>query len=58
MRSAQLLSAVVYLLFVALATVLFRSDLGSDVTGIISMTKPVCLNDYESVPKLLTLFRE
>lgn len=43
MRSAQLLSTAIYVLFVALATVLFRSDLGSDVTGIIRMTTPVAM---------------
>jgi hypothetical protein len=41
MRTAQLMSAGIYLLFIGLATVLFHDGLGSDVTAIISMTKPV-----------------
>lgn len=41
MRVAQLVSTAIYLLFIALATVLFRDDLGADVTAIIKMTKPV-----------------
>ncbi|MCD6459695.1 hypothetical protein J7L67_03390 [bacterium] len=43
MRSAQILSTLIYLAFIALATVLFHSKLGSDVTAIISMTKPVAV---------------
>jgi hypothetical protein len=43
MRTAQLLSAVIYLVFIGLATVLFHDGLGSDVTAIISMTKPVAV---------------
>lgn len=43
MRAAQLVSAVIYLLFVGLATVLFHEGLGSDVTAIIGMTKPVAV---------------
>ncbi len=43
MRSAQLLSAAIYLVFIGLATVLFHDDLGADVTAIISMTKPVAI---------------
>ncbi len=43
MRNAQLLSAGIYLVFIALATVLFHDGLGSDVTAIIEMTKPVAL---------------
>jgi hypothetical protein len=43
MRNAQLLSAAIYLTFIGLATVLFHSGLGSDVTAIISMTKPVAI---------------
>ena len=43
MRAAQLISAVIYLLFISLATVLFDDGLGSDVTAIISMTKPVAI---------------
>ena len=43
MRLAQILSGVIYLVFITLATVLFRGGLGADVTGIIQMTKPVAL---------------
>jgi hypothetical protein len=43
MRAAQILSAVIYLLFLALTTILFRKGLGADVTAIIEMTKPVAL---------------
>ncbi|MEK6238210.1 MAG: hypothetical protein N2C14_26140, partial [Planctomycetales bacterium] len=41
MRVAQLLSAAIYLLFIGLATVLFHDGLGSDVTAIVSMARPV-----------------
>ena len=41
MRAAQLVSTAIYLVFIALATVLFHDDLGADVTAIIGMTKPV-----------------
>jgi hypothetical protein len=41
MRIAQLVSAVIYLLFIALVTVLFHDAMGSDVTAIIDMTRPV-----------------
>jgi len=43
MRTAQLVSTVIYLLFIGLATVLFHDGLGSDVTAIIDMTKPVAV---------------
>lgn len=43
MRSAQCLSTVIYLVFIALATVLFHEGLGSDVTAIIEMVQPVAL---------------
>ena len=43
MRSAQLLSTAIYLVFIALATVLFHDGLGTDVTAIIEMTRPVAL---------------
>ena len=43
MRTAQLLSAAIYLLFIGLATVLFHDGMGADVTAIISMTKPVAV---------------
>ncbi len=41
MRAAQRLSAVIYIVFIGLTTVLFHGGLGSDVTAIISMTAPV-----------------
>ncbi len=43
MRRAQLVSAGIYVVFVGLATVLFRSDFGADVTAIMEMTKPVAV---------------
>ncbi len=43
MRSAQLVSTGIYLLFIALVTVLFHDGLGADVTAIISMAKPVAV---------------
>jgi len=43
MRTAQLLSTVIYLIFLALVTVLFREGLGSDVTAIITMVRPVAI---------------
>lgn len=43
MRSAQLISAAIYLVFIGLCTVLFHSGLGSDVTAIISLTAPVAV---------------
>lgn len=43
MRSAQLISTAIYLVFIGLATILFRPGLGSDVTAIISMTRPVAV---------------
>ncbi|KAA5539021.1 hypothetical protein FYK55_25615 [Roseiconus nitratireducens] len=41
MRAAQLISAAIYLVFIALATTLFHSGLGADVTAIVQMTQPV-----------------
>ncbi len=41
MRLAQIVSGVIYLIFIGLATVLFTRGLGADVTGIITMTRPV-----------------
>ncbi|MCK9997509.1 MAG: hypothetical protein KAH56_14635, partial [Candidatus Krumholzibacteria bacterium] len=41
MRNAQIISAVIYVVFIGLATVLFHDDLGADVTAIIEMMKPV-----------------
>ncbi len=43
MRSAQLISTAIYLVFIALATVLFHGGLGADVTAIIGMIKPVAI---------------
>jgi hypothetical protein len=43
MRTAQLLSAAIYVVFIGLATVLFHDGLGADVTAIISLTAPVAL---------------
>ena len=43
MRSAQLLSAAIYLVFIGLATVLFHDKMGSDVTAIVEMTLPVAI---------------
>jgi len=43
MRTAQLVSAGIYLVFIALATVLFKSGMGADVTAIIDMTRPVAV---------------
>lgn len=43
MRAAQIISAIIYLSFIGLATVLFHNGLGTDVTAIISMTKPVAV---------------
>ncbi len=41
MRTAQLVSAAIYLVFIGLATVLFKDSFGADVTAIIKMTAPV-----------------
>jgi hypothetical protein len=43
MRTAQLLSTAIYLVFIGLATVLFHDGLGGDVTAIIAMIGPVAL---------------
>ncbi len=43
MRLAQIVSGVIYLIFLCLSTVLFTGNLGADVTGIITMTQPVAL---------------
>ena len=43
MRYAQLLSAAIYIVFLALTTILFHKGLGSDVTAIIKMTAPVAV---------------
>ncbi|MEZ4441290.1 MAG: hypothetical protein R3B72_19470 [Polyangiaceae bacterium] len=41
MRSAQLVSGAIYLVFIGAVTILFRADLGADVTAVIRMTRPV-----------------
>ena len=51
MRNAQIISSMIYLLFIALATILFKTGIGSDVTAIINMTKPVAM----VLPFMLTL---
>ena len=43
MRLAQIISAAIYLVFIALVTVLFHDGMGGDVTAIIGMTRPVAL---------------
>ncbi len=43
MRAAQLVSAVIYLVFIGLSTVLFHEGFGANVTAIIGMTKPVAV---------------
>jgi hypothetical protein len=43
MRYAQILSAVIYIAFLGLTTVLFHDGLGADVTAIIGMVKPVAV---------------
>jgi len=51
MRVAQLVSAVIYLVFIGLATVLFHDGLGADVTAIIDVTAPLAV----VLPFLLTV---
>lgn len=51
MRTAQVLSGIIYLLFIGLVTVLFQSGMGADVTGIIRMTAPVAV----VLPALLSI---
>jgi hypothetical protein len=43
MRSAQIVSGIIYLLFIGFVTVLFQPNMGADVTGVISMTMPVAM---------------
>lgn len=43
MRTAQVLSAAIYLMFIALVTVLFHEGLGGDVTAIIDLVRPVAI---------------
>lgn len=51
MRQAQILSAVIYLIFISLTTVLFDYDMGIDITAIIEVTRPVAV----VLPILLTV---
>lgn len=51
MKTAQVLSSIIYLLFISLATVLFHGGLKADVTAIIEMIKPISL----VLPILLTI---
>ncbi|MBL0127261.1 MAG: hypothetical protein IPP83_07325 [Flavobacteriales bacterium] len=43
MRRAQLISALIYLVFIGLVTVLFQDGMGSDVTAIVRMTAPLAI---------------
>ena len=43
MRSSQIVSGIIYLLFIGFVTVLFQPNMGADVTGVISMTMPVAM---------------
>ncbi|EAQ80752.1 hypothetical protein [Blastopirellula marina] len=51
MRWSQIISGLIYVAFIALATVLFRSNMDADVTAIIKMTRPVAL----LLPALLSI---
>ncbi|MEM9235395.1 MAG: hypothetical protein AAGB14_01360 [Verrucomicrobiota bacterium] len=51
MRLAQLVSADIYLVFLALVTVLFHDGLGSDVTAIVELTRPVAV----ALPALIAI---
>ncbi len=43
MRWAQMISSVIYILFLGLATILFEDDMDTNVTGIISMVAPIAI---------------
>jgi len=43
MRSAQIVSGIIYLLFIGFVTVLFQPSMGADVTGVIELTMPVAV---------------
>jgi hypothetical protein len=43
MRKSQILSSVIYIVFVGLTTILFHDKMGSDVTAIINLSAPVAL---------------
>lgn len=51
MRNAQLLSGVIYLVFVGLATVLFHNKMGAEVTTILNLSAEVAM----VLPFLLTI---
>lgn len=51
MRYAQWISTVIYVVFVALMTTLFKSDMDADVTEVISLTAPIAV----VLPILLTV---
>jgi len=51
MRSAQIISSVIYIIFLSLVTVLFQSDMSGDVTAIIQMTAPIAV----ILPIMLTI---
>ena len=51
MRRSQIISGVIYLVFVGLATVLFHKDMGADVTAILGLSKEVAV----VLPFLLTI---
>lgn len=51
MRNAQLISSVIYILFISLMTVLFHPGLGSDVTEVINLVAPIAV----CLPILLTI---
>ena len=43
MRPAQIISSIIYILFISLSTVLFKKDHGADITAIIKMVTPIAL---------------
>ena len=43
MKRAQLLSAVIYIIFIGLLTPMFTAHMGNDVTAIVQLTAPVAL---------------
>lgn len=51
MRNAQLISSVIYIIFISLMTVLFHPGLGSDVTEVIGLVAPIAA----CLPILLTV---
>ncbi|MGJ8656847.1 MAG: hypothetical protein ACSHX6_10390 [Akkermansiaceae bacterium] len=51
MRIAQIISSAIYIIFLALVTVLFQSDMSGNVTAIIQMTTPIAV----ILPIMLTI---